>query len=84
MNFIMSLPTIFSILSSIGLGAFSIPFLIVLIIIGLIIIILIKLFLVLIPAIIVAIIVYFITGGDLFWTGIAFLVVALLSIVTKI
>jgi hypothetical protein len=84
MNFVMFLPTIFSILSSIGLGAFSIPFLIVLIIIGLIIIILIKLFLVLIPAIIVAIIVYFITGGDLFWTGIAFLVVALLSIIAKI
>jgi hypothetical protein len=84
MNFVLLLPTIFSILSSLGLGAFSIPFLIVLIIIGLVIIILIKLFLVLIPAIIVAIIVYFITGGDLFWTGIAFLVVALLSIIAKI
>jgi hypothetical protein len=84
MNSVMLLPTIFSILSSIGLGAFSIPFLIVLIIIGLIILILIKLILVLIPAIIVAIIVYFITGGDLFWTGIAFLVVALLSIIAKI
>lgn len=84
MNSVMLLPTIFSILSSIGLGAFSIPLLIVLIIIGLIIIILIKLFLVLIPAIIVAIIVYFITGGDLFWTGIAFLVVALLSVISKI
>ena len=84
MNFVMLLPTIFSILNSIGLGALSIPLLIVLIIIGLIIIILIKLFLVLIPAIIVAIIVYFITGGDLFWTGIAFLVVALLSMIAKI
>jgi len=84
MNFVTVLPIIFSILSSIGLDALSIPFLIVLIIIGLIIIILIKLFLVLIPAIIVAIIVYFITGGDLFWTGIAFLVVALLSIIAKI
>ena len=84
MNFVMLLPTIFSILGSLGLGAFSIPFLIVLVIIGLVIIILIKLFLVLIPAIIVAIIVYFITGGDLFWTGIAFLVVALLSIIARI
>jgi hypothetical protein len=28
--------------------------------------------------------VYFLTGGDLFWTGIAFLVVALLSILSKI
>ncbi len=74
---------IYSILSSLGLGGFDIAFLIVLIIIGLIVIILIKLFLVLIPAIIVAIIVWFLTG-DLFWTGIAFLVVALLSIIAKI
>jgi membrane protein YdbS with pleckstrin-like domain len=44
---------------------------------------LIKLFLVLIPAIIVAAIVYLFTG-DLLWTGIAFLVVALLSIIAKI
>ena len=79
----MFLPIICSILSSIGLGALSIPFLIVLVIIGLIIIILIKLFVVLIPAIIVAVLVWLITG-DLFWTGIAFLVVALLSIVAKI
>jgi hypothetical protein len=50
----------------------------------LIIIILIKLFLVLIPAIIVAAIVYFLSGHDLFWTGIAFLIVALLSILSKI
>ena len=84
MNFAMILPIICSILSSIGLGSLNIPFLIILIIIGLIVIILIKIFLVLIPAIIVAIIVYFLTGGDLFWTGIAFLVVALLSIIAKI
>jgi len=84
MNLAMFLPIIYSILSSLGLGAISIPFLIVLVIIGLIIIILIKLFLVLIPAIIVAAFVYFLTGGDLFWTGIAFLVVALLSILSKI
>ena len=62
----------------------NMPLLIVLIIIGLIIIVLIKLFLVLIPAIIVAAIVYFVTGGNLFWTGIAFLVVALLSLLSKI
>ena len=83
MNIGLLLPIICSILSSIGLGGFDIGFLIVLIIIGLIIIILIKLFLVLIPAIIVAAIVFFVTG-DLFWTGIAFVVVALLSIVAKI
>jgi hypothetical protein len=83
MNFAMLMAVIYSILSSIGLGGFDIGFLIVLIIIGLVIIILIKLFLVLIPAIIVAAIVYFLTG-DLFWTGIAFVVVALISIVAKI
>jgi hypothetical protein len=65
------------------LGSLDIPLLIILVIIGLIIIVLIKLFLVLIPAIIVAAIVYFFTG-DLLWTGIAFLVVALVSIIAKI
>ncbi len=84
MNFAILLQTIYSILSSLGLGSLNIPFLIILVIIGLIIIILIKLFLVLIPAIIVAAIVYFLTGHDLFWTGIAFLIVALLSILAKI
>jgi|YelNatPaOPRAMG01_1025707.scaffolds.fasta_scaffold136921_2 hypothetical protein len=73
-----------SILDSLGLGSVDWVFLLILVIIGLIIIILIKLFLVLIPAIIVAIIVYFLTGGDLFWTGIAFLVVAALSILAKL
>ena len=84
MNSALFLPIIFSVLSSLGLGAISIPFLIVLVIIGLIIIVLIKLFIVLIPAIIVAAIVYFVTGGDLFLTGIAFLIVALLSLLSKI
>jgi len=84
MNFSILLPTIYSVLSSLGLGSLSIPFLIILVIIGLVIIVLIKLFLALIPAIIVAAIVYFLSGHDLFWTGIAFLIVALLSIVAKI
>jgi len=83
MNFAMLLAFIYSILNSIGLGGYDITFLILLIIIGLIVIVLIKIFLVLIPAIIVAAIVYFFTG-DLFWTGVAFLVVALLSILAKI
>ena len=83
MNLALFLPTISSILSSLGLGWLNLPLLFILIIIGLIIIVLIKLFLVLIPAIIVAAIVYFVTG-DLFWTGIAFVVVALLSIVARI
>ena len=84
MNFALFLPIIYSVLSRLGLGAISIPLLIVLVIIGLIIIVLIRLFLVLIPAIIVAVIVYLLTGHDLFWTGIAFLIVALLSIIAKI
>jgi hypothetical protein len=72
---------VLSILGSLGLDLTA---LVILIIIGLIIIILIKLFLVLIPAILVAIVVYFLTNGDLFWTGIAFLVVAALSILAKL
>jgi len=73
-----------SLLDSLGLAGFDWPLLIVLVIIGLVIIVLIKLFLVLIPAILIAIIVYFLTGGDLFWTGIAFLVVAALSLIKKL
>jgi hypothetical protein len=73
-----------SVLDSLGLGGFDIAFLVILIIIGLVIVVLIKLFLVLIPAILVAIVVYFLTGGDLFWTGIAFLVVAALSVLAKL
>jgi len=84
MNFVILMTLIYSILSSLGLGGFDIGFLVVLVIIGLVIIILVKLFLVLIPAILVAIVVYFLTGGDLFWTGIAFLVVAALSILSRI
>jgi hypothetical protein len=71
---------VLSILGSLGLDLTA---LVVLIIIGIAIIVLIKLFLVLIPAIIVAAIVYFFTG-DLFWTGIAFLVVAGLSLISKL
>ena len=63
------LTIVLSILGSIGLDLTA---LVILVIIGLVIIVLIKLFLVLIPAILVAIVVYFLTG-DLFWTGIAFL-----------
>ena len=84
MNFSIFWPIIYSVLSSLGLGSLNIPLLVILVIIGLIIIVLIKLFLVLIPAIIVAAIVYFLTGHDLFWTGIAFLIVALLSLLAKI
>jgi hypothetical protein len=75
---------VMSILDSLGLGSIDWVFLLILVIIGLVIIVLIRLFLVLIPAILVAILVWFLTGGDLFWTGVAFLVVALLSIIAKI
>lgn len=75
---------VYSILNSIGLGGVDWVFLLVLVIIGLIVIALIKLFLVLIPAILVAIVVWFLTGGDLFWAGVAFLVVALLSLISKL
>ena len=84
MNNVILLSIVYSILSSLGLEGFDLTLLIILIIIGLAIIILIKLFLVLIPAILVAVAVYFLTGGDLFWTGIAFLVVAALSILSKL
>jgi len=83
-SFAFMMAIVYSILDSLGLGGFDWAFLIILIIIGLIIIVLIKLFLVLIPAILVAIVVWFLTGGDLFWTGIAFLVVAALSIIAKL
>jgi hypothetical protein len=83
MNFAVLMVFIYSILSSLGLGGLDLTFLIVLVIIGLIIIILIKIFLVLIPAILAALVVYFLTG-DLFWTGVAFLVVAALSILAKL
>jgi hypothetical protein len=83
MNFAVLMAFVYSVLSSLGLGGFDIGFLIILVIIGVIIIVLIRIFLVLIPAILAAIVVYFLTG-DLFWTGIAFLVVAALSILAKL
>jgi hypothetical protein len=85
MNSTLLIAIVYSILSSLGLPAgFDWTFLIILVIIGLVIIIFIKLFLVLIPAIIIAIVVYFLTAGDLFWTGIAFLIVAALSVLRKL
>jgi hypothetical protein len=84
MNFALFMIFVMSILDSIGLGSVDWVFLLILVIIGLVIIVLIKLFLVLIPAILVAVLVWFLTGGDLFWTGIAFVVVALLSLIAKV
>ncbi len=57
--------------------------LVILIIIGLIIIFLIRLVLILIPAAIVAFIVWFLTSSA-WWAGIAFLVIAALSILKKL
>lgn len=82
-SFAVFLAFVYSVLDSLGLGSFDLTFLIILVIIGLVIVVLIKLFVVLIPAILVAIVVWFLTG-DLFWTGIAFLVVAALSLISKL
>jgi hypothetical protein len=62
---------------------FDIIAVVVLIIIGIIIILLIRLLLMLIPAVLIALVVWFFTNS-LFWAGIAFLVVAALSILKKI
>ncbi len=62
---------------------FDIVALVVLIIIGIIIILLIRLLLMLIPAVLIAIVVWFFTNS-LFWAGIAFLVIAALSILKKL
>ena len=79
MNLMSVLPIAFAIFGT----TLSLTLLIILVIIGLVVIVMIKLFLVFIPAIVVALIVYFLTY-DLFWTGVAFLVVALLSLIAKI
>lgn len=63
---------------------FALLGLIGLIIIGIIIILVIRLLFVLIPAAIVAIIVWLLTDGDLWWTGIAFLAIAALSVLKKL
>lgn len=56
-----------------------------LVFIGLLIIVfVVKLLLVFFPAIIIAVVVWFLTGGSLFWAGVAFLVVAIVSIARRI
>jgi hypothetical protein len=62
---------------------FDIIALIGLVILGLIIIFLIKLLLILIPAVLLAVVVWLLTNS-LFWAGIAFLVIAALSILKKL
>ncbi len=74
--------------------AFQLPFaipslyelliLIVLIVIGIVIIVVIaKILLFILPAAIVAFVVWWLTGGSLFWAGIAFLVVAFISLIRR-
>jgi membrane protein implicated in regulation of membrane protease activity len=55
-----------------------------LIILALVIVFVIRMILILIPAAIVAFVVWFITNGNLWLTGVAFLVVAALSILKKL
>ncbi|MBT0159228.1 hypothetical protein G4O51_04505 [Candidatus Bathyarchaeota archaeon A05DMB-2] len=62
---------------------FDIVAVVVLVIIGIIIILLIRLLLMLIPAVLIALVVWFFTN-NLFWAGIAFLVIAALSILKKL
>lgn len=55
-----------------------------LIILALVIVFVIRMILILIPAAIVAFVVWFITDGNLWLTGVAFLIVAALSILKKL
>ncbi len=61
----------------------DVAFLLLLLVIGLVIIILLaKVFLFILPAGIIALIVWFLTGS-VFWAGVAFLVVALISLLKR-
>jgi hypothetical protein len=63
---------------------FDIAFLILLLVVGLVIIILIaKVLLFILPAAIIALIVWFFTGS-VFWAGVAFLVLALISLAKRL
>jgi hypothetical protein len=58
--------------------------LIILLAIGIAIIVIIaKLLLFILPAAIVALVVWWLTGGSLFWAGVAFLVVAFISLIRR-
>jgi len=58
--------------------------LLLLVIVGIVIIVLIaKILLFVLPAAIIAAIVWFLTGGSLFWAGVAFLVVAFISLLRR-
>lgn len=68
---------------SLSLFGYDVLGLIGLVVLGLIIVFIIRLVLILIPAIIVAVVVWFFTG-NMWWAGIAFLVIAALSVLKKL
>jgi len=74
-----------ALLPALGLGLlFEVVALLILLIIGLIIIIVIaKVLLFFLPAAIIAVVVWFLTDYSFFWAGVAFLVVAFLSVFRK-
>jgi len=74
-----------ALLPALGLGLlFEVIVLLVLLVIGLFIIIVVaKVLLFFLPAAIIAVVVWFLTGYSFFWAGVAFLVVAFLSVFRK-
>lgn len=74
-----------SLFLQLGLGLiFDIIILLVLLAVGIIIIIVVaKVLFFFLPAAVIAVVVWFLTGFSLFWAGVAFLVVAFLSILRR-
>lgn len=74
-----------SLFLQLGLGLiFDVIALLVLLVVGIIIIIVVaKALLFFLPAAIIAAVVWFLTGYSLFWAGVAFLVVAFLSVLKR-
>lgn len=74
-----------SLFLQLGLGLiFDVIVLLVLLVVGIIIIIVVaKVLLFFLPAAIIAAVVWFLTGYSLFWAGVAFLVVAFLSVLKR-
>jgi hypothetical protein len=74
-----------SLFLQLGLGLiFDVILLLVLLAVGIIIIIVVaKVLLFFLPAAIIAIVVWFLTGYSFFWAGVAFLVIAFLSVLRR-
>jgi hypothetical protein len=81
------IPLLSSLFLQLGLGfglIVDLILLLALVIIGIIIIIVIaKVFLFFLPAAVIAVVVWFLTGYSYFWAGVAFLVVAFLSVLRR-